>query len=75
MTDITPCRYRHYKGNDYTSLGVARQSEALEDLVVYRHKYGDRGLWGRPAAMFTETVVFDGKPVPRFELLMPGAED
>ena len=66
MNTIEPGRYRHYKGNDYTVLGVARHSETLEELVVYRAEYGERGLWVRPAAMFTETVMVDGQPVPRF---------
>jgi hypothetical protein len=66
MPEITPGRYRHYKGNEYTVLGVARHSETLEQFVVYRQEYGDRGLWVRPAAMFAETVVVDGKTVPRF---------
>jgi len=69
MPEIAPGRYRHYKGNEYTVLGVARHSETLETHVVYRQEYGDRGLWVRPAAMFTETVVVDGQPVPRFRLL------
>lgn len=69
MAAITPGRYRHYKGNEYTVLGVARHSETLEELVVYRQEYGDRGLWVRPAAMFAETVEVDGAAVPRFRLL------
>jgi hypothetical protein len=69
MAEIRPGRYRHYKGNDYTVLGVARHSETLEELVVYRQEYGDRGLWVRPAAMFAETVVVDGKAVLRFAAL------
>ena len=69
MTDIAPGRYRHYKGKEYTVLGVARHSETLEELVVYRQEYGDRGLWVRPAAMFAETVEVDGLTVPRFAFL------
>ena len=69
MAEITPGRYRHYKGNEYTVLCVARHSETLEQLVVYRQEYGDRGLWVRPAAMFAETVVVDGQTVPRFKLV------
>ncbi len=63
---ISPGRYRHYKGNHYDVIGVARHSETEEELVVYRPRYGDRGLWVRPLAMFTETVVVDGVEVPRF---------
>lgn len=59
-------RYRHYKGNEYEVLGVARHSETMEDLVVYRALYGEYGLWVRPLSMFTETVERDGVTVPRF---------
>ena len=67
MAEIQPGRYRHYKGNEYTVLGVARHSETLEELVVYRQEYGEQGLWVRPAAMFAETVEVDGQTVPRFQ--------
>jgi len=66
---ITPGRYRHFKGNEYTVVGLARHSETLEPHVVYRQEYGDRGLWVRPAAMFAETVVHNGREVPRFQRL------
>ena len=66
MPEIRPGRYQHSKGNEYTVLGVARHSETLEELVVYRQEYGDHGLWGRPAAMFAEAVMVDGRAVPRF---------
>jgi len=59
-------RYRHFKGREYTVLAVARHSETLELFVVYRQEYGDHGLWVRPAAMFAETVMVDGRAVPRF---------
>ena len=59
-------RYRHYKGNEYRVLGLARHSETLEPLVVYEALYGERGLWVRPAAMFVETIDVAGKRVPRF---------
>jgi hypothetical protein len=58
--------YRHYKGNAYRVVGLARHSENLEPLVVYEALYGERGLWVRPAAMFVEHVSVDGKEVPRF---------
>jgi hypothetical protein len=64
---IEPGRYRHYKGNDYEVMGVARHSETDEELVVYRPLYGERGLWVRPLAMFVETVEVDGKTQPRFD--------
>jgi hypothetical protein len=63
---VSPGRYRHYKGNDYQVLGIARHSETEEELVVYRCLYGDFSLWVRPLAMFTESVTIDGRSVPRF---------
>ncbi|MEQ8787603.1 MAG: DUF1653 domain-containing protein [Pirellulaceae bacterium] len=66
MSDIPSGRYRHYKGNEYTVLGVARHSETEEELVVYRQEYGDFSLWVRPLAMFLETVQVAGEPTPRF---------
>ena len=61
-----PGRYRHYKGLDYEVIGVARHSETLEALVVYRPLYNDSGLWVRPHAMFFEEVEIDGRRQPRF---------
>jgi hypothetical protein len=69
MTPLRPGRYRHYKGNEYSVLSIARHSETLEELVVYRQEYGDRGLWVRPVAMFCELVEVNGRQVPRFEYL------
>jgi hypothetical protein len=62
----SPGLYRHYKGNDYRVVSLARHSETLEALVVYDALYGDLGRWVRPAAMFVETVEVSGKRVPRF---------
>lgn len=62
-------RYRHYKGGEYEVLGVARHSETLEPLVVYRPLYNQTGLWVRPYAMFFEQVESNGQPQPRFALL------
>jgi cyclomaltodextrinase len=64
-------RYRHYKGNAYEVVGVARHSETLEELVVYRALYGEGGLWVRPRAMFAEPVDVGGRPTPRFEYVGP----
>ena len=63
---VEPGRYRHYKGNFYQVIGIARHSESDELLVVYRPLYGEMGLWVRPLAMFTETVCVEGVNVPRF---------
>ena len=61
--------YRHFKGNCYRVLYVARHSETMEPLVVYRALYGDGGVWVRPVDMWNETVERDGKTYQRFRLL------
>ena len=66
LATILPGRYRHFKGNDYEVIGIARHSETEEPLVVYRPLYGEGGLWVRPAAMWNETVERDGRRVQRF---------
>jgi hypothetical protein len=63
---VRPGRYRHFKGNEYQVLGVARHSETEEEMVVYRALYGEGGLWVRPAAMWLENVTRDGVTQPRF---------
>ncbi len=66
MDEIKPGRYRHFKGNKYEVIGLARHSETQEEMVVYRALYGDFGLWVRPARMWNETVERDGKTFRRF---------
>ena len=66
LPQISAGYYRHYKGQHYLVLEVARHSETLEALVVYRPLYGEGALWVRPAAMFTETVEVNGVAQPRF---------
>jgi len=72
--DVPAGRYRHYKGNLYEVLGVARHSETEEELVVYRALYWAGGLWVRPRAMFLEEVIVEGRVVPRFSFLGPAGE-
>lgn len=64
--DIRPGIYRHFKGNRYQVIDLARHSETEEWMVVYRALYGERGLWVRPASMWLETVERDGETFQRF---------
>lgn len=66
MNEIKPGKYRHFKGNEYRVIGMAKHSESLEDMVVYQALYGACGLWVRPAAMWNEQVQRDGYCGPRF---------
>ena len=64
---VTPLgRYRHYKGGEYEVIGVARHSESLEPMVVYRPLYNATGWWVRPHAMFFGNLMVGGVEVQRF---------
>lgn len=75
METIRPGIYRHFKGNLYQVLFCAQHSEDLSYMVVYRALYGQRGLWVRPAAMWTEMVERDGKQMPRFAFVEDASAD
>lgn len=67
-------KYKHFKGKDYEIVGVARHSETLEEMVIYKalydsEEFGNNSVWVSPKAMFFETVILDGKKVPRFEFI------
>ncbi len=66
---LIPGRYRHFKGQEYQVIGLATHSETEEQLVVYRPLYGAGNLFVRPLAMFTETLVHQGKEQARFQLI------
>ena len=69
MSEIKIGKYRHFKGGEYEVIGIAKDSETLEDVVVYRALYGDGELWVRNAEMFSETVTREEKTFPRFEYI------
>lgn len=71
MTQLKLGKYKHYKGKEYEVIGIARHSETLEELVVYKALYQKEGenLWVRPLKMFLEEVEIEGKRMPRFEFL------
>lgn len=68
-TPIPLGKYRHFKGNEYEVIAIAKNSETLEDTVVYRALYGEGDLWVRPLSMWTEIVERDGKRFVRFEYI------
>lgn len=69
MNQIKIGRYRHFKGNEYRVLYIAKHSETLEDMVVYQALYGSMGIWVRPAAMWNEIIERDGMSFRRFEYI------
>lgn len=69
MTEIKPGKYRHFKGNLYEVIGLAKHSETEDEFVVYRALYGNQDLWIRPKAMFFETILHNGNKVSRFEYI------
>lgn len=65
-------KYEHYKGKQYEVIGLARHSETLEELVIYKALYdskefGNNALWARPKSMFFENITKDGEKMPRFK--------
>ena len=69
MMELKPGLYRHFKGNLYRLLYVAKHSETLEPMVVYQALYGDMGIWVRPASMWNEHIDRDGYCGPRFYMV------
>ena len=69
MSEIKRGKYRHFKGNEYEVLYLAKHSETQEDLVVYKALYGDGEVWVRPAKMWNEPVEREGKTFPRFTFI------
>ena len=72
-TNLIGREFVHFKGGHYRLEGFAKDSETLEEMVVYRVLSGEGGLWVRPAKMFCETIERDGKTMKRFELVENGA--
>ena len=62
-------KYRHFKGNEYEVIYVAKDSETLEDVVVYKELYGNGEIWVRPLKMFLEIIELNGKNISRFTFL------
>ena len=69
MEEIKLGKYRHFKGGEYEVLYLAKSSETLEQMVVYKALYGEGGIWVRPASMWNETVERDGKRYKRFTFI------
>lgn len=69
MNNLKLGKYQHYKGNFYKVIGIAKHSETLEELVIYKCLYNNATskLWVRPLKMFTEEILIKGKKVPRFK--------
>ena len=66
-------KWRHFKGGEYEVLCVAKHSETLEPMVVYKALYGEGAVWVRPASMWNEEVVFNGITCKRFTYI--GSEE
>lgn len=69
MPAIKLGQYQHYKGKKYIVIGVAKNSETLEDLVIYQAQYGKKQIWARPIKMFLEKIVIKNKKFPRFKFI------
>ncbi len=62
-------KYRHYKGGEYEVIGIAKHSETLEEMAIYKALYDEGQLWVRPIGMFAEEIEKDGEKIPRFKFI------
>ncbi|MEG1846076.1 MAG: DUF1653 domain-containing protein [Oscillospiraceae bacterium] len=69
MNEFKLGKYRHFKGNEYEALCIAKNTETLQDMVIYKALYGEGGIWARPLSMWNEIVERDGKTFKRFEYI------
>ena len=74
MTELKLGKYKHYKGKEYEVIGIARHSETVEELVIYKalyysEEFGINALWARPKSMFLENVTINNKKLPRFKFI------
>lgn len=69
MDKIRVGRYRHFKGNEYEVICIAKHSETQALMVIYKALYGGGEIWARPASMWNDTVERDGKTYKRFEYI------
>jgi hypothetical protein len=62
-------KYKHFKGKEYEVLGIAKDSDTLEKMVVYKALYGKGQLWIRPFKEFFGKIEINGKKMKRFEYI------
>ena len=67
--------YKHYKGNIYVVLHIAKHTETEEDMVVYtKFATVNDTVWVRPLSMWNDIIEYEGKKQPRFQLLYESKE-
>ena len=59
--------YKHFKGNFYEVICVARHTETSEDFVIYKSLNKPQKTWARPLSMWFKPAIYDGQEVPRFK--------
>ena len=54
--------YKHFKGDYYLVEEVGKDSETQEDVVIYRHLYGDGSVCVRPLSDFLSEMDHEKYP-------------
>lgn len=60
--------FQHFKGGKYKLIGFGKDSETLEDVVIYQALYGSNQIWVRPYDIFfSKAKDENGNEVERFK--------
>lgn len=65
--------YKHYKGDTYKIITLAKNTETEELLVIYERQsdivHTGWKVWARPISMFLENIEVEGYSGQRFEYI------
>lgn len=62
LRDITPGKYRHFKGDSYEVIDIVQHSETGEHFVIYKAIYGTEKIYARPLAKFASKIDHEKYP-------------
>jgi len=74
MKEVKIGKYQNWRGNFYEVIGVGKNTETMEDFVVYKSLYEVPefplgSIWIRPKEMFLGEKEVNGKKMLRFKFV------